>query len=268
MEQATALVLAGRRSGALDPLAEAAGVAQKAVVPVAGKPLIEHVVAALAACPRVGAIRVVAHDEGEIAAIPAVAALRAEGRLSFHPAAFNLVDSIAAAAQGAAFPLLVTTADNVLVTPAGYAEFAEKALAARADAAAALARREDVQAADPEGQKRFYEFRDGGYSNCNTYWIGSAEALRAAEIFRNGGQFVKFPRRIIAAFGLLNLIRFRLGLGSVERIFAQISRRFGFRITPVVLSRGEWAVDVDNPRTHGVAERILRERASKPGAPA
>ena len=42
-QKVTALVLAGKRSGALDPLAEAAGVAQKCVVPVAGKPLIEHV---------------------------------------------------------------------------------------------------------------------------------------------------------------------------------------------------------------------------------
>lgn len=50
----TALLLAGRRSGALDPLAENSGVAQKCVVPVAGKPLIEHTALALSECANVG----------------------------------------------------------------------------------------------------------------------------------------------------------------------------------------------------------------------
>ncbi|MEQ8771495.1 MAG: NTP transferase domain-containing protein, partial [Erythrobacter sp.] len=79
----SAIVMAGKRSGALDPLAEAAGVAQKAVVPVNGVPMIERVVAAVAACPEVAAIRVVAHEPDEIAAIPLIARLTEEGRLAF-----------------------------------------------------------------------------------------------------------------------------------------------------------------------------------------
>ena len=144
----TALIMAGKRSGALDPLAARAGVAQKSVVPVGGKPMIEHVIAALAACDRVGEIRVVAHEPDEIAAIPLVARLIAEGRLSMRPGAFNLVDSVFSGAEGAAFPLLITTADNCLVTAEGYAEFIDKARADGADAAAALARKEDVIAAE------------------------------------------------------------------------------------------------------------------------
>ncbi len=256
----TALVMAGKRSGVLDPLAERAGVSQKAVVPVNGTPMIERVVAQVAACPAVGAIRVVAHDEGEIARLPTIAALIAEGRLSMVEGRFNIVDSVFAGAQGADFPLLITTADNCLVTPEGYAEFIAKCLEAGAGGAAALARREDVQAADPIGQKRFYEFRDGAYSNCNTYWLGSAQALSAAEIMRDGGQFIKYPRRIIKAFGLVNLIRFRMGWGSKEKLFAQISRRFGFKLVPVVLADGHYAIDVDNQRTLDVTEKILVRR--------
>ena len=258
--KATALVMAGKRSGVLDPLAERAGVSQKAVVPVNGVPMIERVVAQVAACEAVGAIRVVAHDEGEIARLPTVAKLIAQGRLTMVEGAFNIVDSVFAGADGADFPLLITTADNCLVTPEGYGEFIAKCLAEGAGGAAALARREDVQAADPIGQKRFYEFRDGGYSNCNTYWLGSAEALKAAEIMREGGQFIKYPRRIIKAFGLVNLIRFRMGWGSKEKLFAQISRRFGFKLVPVVLTDGHFAIDVDNERTYAVTEKILKAR--------
>ena len=51
----TALVLAGsRREG--DPLAASAGVSHKALIPVAGQPMLERVVSALAAVPRIGRI--------------------------------------------------------------------------------------------------------------------------------------------------------------------------------------------------------------------
>lgn len=256
----TALVMAGKRSGTLDPLAARAGVSQKSVVPVYGKPMIEHVIAALAMCDRVGEIRVIAHEPDEIAAIPLVAQLQGEGRLLFRPGAFNLVDSVFSGADGASFPLLITTSDNCLVTAEGYAEFVDKALAAQAGAAAALARKEDVIAADPVGQKKFYEFTDGGYSNCNTYWIGSAEALGAAEIMRTGGQFVKYPSRIAKAFGVINLIRFYFGWGDKDQLFAQISRRFGYKLVPVVLSNGEFAIDVDEERSFGITEKLLARR--------
>lgn len=256
----TALIMAGKRSGALDPLAQAAGVAQKAVVPVNGVPMVARVTEAVSRVPEVGAIRIVAHEPDEIAALPVVDGLIREGRLSFAQGKFNIVDSVLEAAEGADFPLLITTADNCLVTPEGYSEFIAKALAANAGGAAGLARKEDVIAADPEGQKKFYEFRDGGFSNCNMYWIGSEKALSAAEVMRGGGQFVKFPSRIIKAFGLMNLIRFRLGTGSKEKLFEQVSKRFGFNMVPIELSDGHYAIDVDNERTFNVTEKILKRR--------
>lgn len=262
----TALIMAGKRSGVLDPLAARANVAQKCVVPVNGVPMVARVVSQVADCPAVGAIRIVAHEPEEIASLPVVAKLIEEGRLSFAEGKFNIVDSVVSGAQDADFPLLITTADNCLVTPEGYSEFIEKCLAADAGGAAGLARKEDVKAADPDGQKRFYEFKDGGFSNCNMYWMGSREALKAAEIMREGGQFVKFPARIIKAFGLLNLIRFRLGTGSKEKLFAQISKRFGFKLVPIELSDGQYAIDVDNERTFAVTEKILKRRESDQGA--
>lgn len=261
----TALIMAGKRSGALDPLAERAGVAQKCVVPVLGVPMIERVVKEVAACDRIEAIRIVAHEPDEIAALPTVARLVQEGRLVFCDAAFNLVDSVFSGAEGAQFPIMITTADNCLVTAEGYAEFIDKALAEEAGAAAALARKDDVMAADPIGQAKFYQFSDGGYSNCNTYWIGSRDALGAAEIMRSGGQFVKYPSRIAKAFGLMNLIRFFLGWGTKEKLFAQVSRRFGFKLVPIVMSHGEYAVDVDNQRTFDVTERLLAKREAAAG---
>lgn len=255
--------MAGKRSGVLDPLAKRAGVAQKCVVPVGGKPMIERVVMNVAASPRIGEVRIVAHEAEEIAAIPSIAELMDEGRLVFKPGAFNLVDSVFAGAEGASYPILITTADNCLWLPEDFTEFVDKAIASGAGAAAALARKEDVRSADPQGQAKFYEFWDGGYSNCNAYWIGDAKALSAAEIMRGGGQFVKYPGRIAKAFGLLNLIRFFFGWGTKEKLFAQVSRRFGIKLMPLEMNHGYCAIDVDNERTLQVTEKLLMKRLAK-----
>lgn len=256
----TVLVLAGRRDGAIDPLAQAAGTDLKCLVPVAGRAMILHVLDALAQAPSVDRIIVSTNDADALAALPQIAAMRAAGRLEFAASRANLVDSVLDALAGVRFPVLVTTADNVLLTADAVAQLAEGAGSCGAAVAVAFARRDAVLAAHPEGQRRFYRFSDDAYSGCNSYWIGSGDALRIAELFRGGGQFAKFPMRIVRAFGLLNLIRFRFGIGTLEEAFARFSRRFRLRIAPIIFPDGAIAIDVDNARTLAIATALLNER--------
>jgi hypothetical protein len=87
-------------------------------------------------------------------------------------------------------------------------------------------------------------------------------ALKAVETFRTGGQFVKHPLRIVGAFGLLNLLRFRFGIGTLDQAFARFSRRFRLTISPLILTDGAVAIDVDNDRSHHIATTLLHERMS------
>jgi GTP:adenosylcobinamide-phosphate guanylyltransferase len=257
----TAIVMAGRRSGHVDPLAAAAGLDDKCVVPVAGRPMIGHVLAALGGTPEVGQIIVSLNDPATVDDVPEVHDLRAQGRLIVTSAQANLVDSLLVAVREASFPVFITTADNVLLTPETASAFLTGATAAGADVAVAFARRQAVLDAHPEGQRRFYRFADDAYSNCNSYWLGTSDALRVAETFRSGGQFAKHPLRIVQAFGLLNLIRFRYGIGTLDAAFRRFSRRFKLAIHPVILSDGAAAIDVDNARTLAVAEVIFAARS-------
>jgi GTP:adenosylcobinamide-phosphate guanylyltransferase len=256
----TALLLAGKRDGKQDPLAFEESVSHKCLVSVAGRPMILHVLHALASAPAVEKIVISIDDPTALASLPELHELEASGRLTVVTAHENLVESIFAAAETAQFPMLVTTADNVLLTPDALAEFKAGVAEARADAAVAFTMRQSVLAAHPDGQRRFYKFSDGSYSNCNMYWIGNRQSLQAAEVFRSGGQFAKHPSRIISAFGLINLLRFRLGLASLSGAFRRFSSRLGMAISPVILSDGAVAIDVDNPRTLSVAESILHAR--------
>ncbi|HJS11771.1 NTP transferase domain-containing protein [Sphingopyxis sp.] len=251
------LILAGRRAGAVDALAEAYGVADKCLVPVAGRPMIAHVLES-AADSEADHVFVSTHHAALLGDLndPVVDLLG--NRLTVVPAANNLADSVLAVAGVASFPLLVTTADNCLLTPATIAEIEAEAMRLGADAGVALARREDVLAVHPEGQRRFYEFSDVAVSNCNAYWLGHPNALRAAEAFRGGGQFVKKPFRVMQAFGLINLLRFRFGLGPIHHIFARLSRHLDVEIAPLLVSAGATAIDVDNERSLRVTEALMK----------
>ena len=256
------LILAGRRSGAIDPLAAAHGVADKCLVPVAGRPMIAHVLSSAAAS---GArqIFVSTHHLNLLADLDDPVVKLLGKRLIVVPAAGNLADSVLAVAGVASFPLLITTADNCLLTPETIAEIGAEAARLDVEAGVALARREDVLAVHPDGQRRFYEFSDVAVSNCNAYWIGHPGALRATEAFRGGGQFVKKPLRVMRALGLINLLRFRFGLGPIHHIFARISRHLKVEIAPLLVSNGATAIDVDNERSLRVTEALMA-RVSPP----
>ena len=277
-----AIILAAQREGRLDPLAAEAGVSHKCLVPIGGRPLLAHVIEALAGVDGLARIRI----SVEPAAEPALRAILPDpprarsGRgtarsavegarsldefhgipIEFVPSRPTITDSVYAAAEGLDGPFIVTTADNVLLTAGAVRRVAAR-LAAGDDAVGALARREDVLSAHPQGQRRFYRFRDGAFSNCNLYGMSRA-GLRLAETYRSGGQFAKNPLRILQAVGLTNAIILRYGLVTLDAAFRRLGRRFDVKASAVVLEDGAHAIDVDNARTYAIASELLERRAA------
>lgn len=256
------VILAGRRAGDADPVAQAAGVSHKCIAPVAGEPMIVHVLRTVMTALPGSSVLISIDDPKVIDGLPEIASGIRGGRVSIVNASSNIVDSIATAVRTAALPVIVTTADNVLLSADALRRVAGYGPSIGADAVMALARRESVMAAHADGQRRFYEFSGGAFSNCNLYWLGSARALKAAEAFRGGGQFAKHPARIVAAFGIMNLLRFRFRMNSVEGLCRHIGKRFGVSLKPLILSDGRQSIDVDNARTLGVTEELLARVAA------
>jgi GTP:adenosylcobinamide-phosphate guanylyltransferase len=254
----TIVILAAQREGRLDPLAAEAGVSHKCLVPIGGRPLLAHVLAAFAGLKGIDSVRIAVEPGASEALSPIV--LASGLPVTFVASAETITDSVYAAAAGAEGPLVITTADNVLLTPAAVRKVAAR-LAGGDDVVVAFARKQDVLAAHPEGQRRFYRFRDGEYSNCNLYGL-SHRGLELAETFREGGQFAKNPMRIARAFGFVNLIILRCGLISLDGAMRRLGRRFGLACSALVLADGAHAIDVDNARTYGIAAELLDRRAA------
>lgn len=255
----TVLVLAAQRAGVINPLAERAGVSHKCIVPICGKPLIVHVMDALALLVPAPRVRISVEPEihGELAAL--LAPYRERGiELDFVASSSNIATSVLAAAEGIVGPIVITTADNVLLTPQSVEAVLREL--AEADVVACLSRDTSVRAVHPDAQRNFYRFRDGGYANCNLYGVAGPHAFAAVEVFREGGQFQKNPKRLITAFGLLNILLVRFGLVTVHGAMKLASRRFKLRFKALVFADGSAAVDVDNERTYNISEMVLKRR--------
>jgi GTP:adenosylcobinamide-phosphate guanylyltransferase len=257
----TALVLAGARSPD-DPLAREAGVAFKALAPVAGRPMLARVLDTLAASPEIGRIVVCAPPDADIAAL--CAAVNAQ----VVPAAASPARSVAAALAAldeAAYPVLIATADHPLLTPDMVGFFLREAAASGGDVVVALAPRGTIVRHYPDAVRTFLRFRDEAYSGCNLFALTGPRAAAAVRFWQQVEAERKRPWRLVRAFGLQPLVLFALGRLTLARAMELASRRIGVTARAVRMPFAEAAIDVDKPADRALAEKILAARMSDAG---
>ncbi|MCQ8240184.1 nucleotidyltransferase family protein [Rhizosaccharibacter radicis] len=258
----TALVLAGSRRGAADPVAALAGQPTKALVPVDGQPMLFRVVQSLRACPSVARV-VVAAGDGPDAGEAAGLLHRSGCDTLAEPmgTAPSPAGTVSAALASLGTPLLVTTADHPLLRPAMVEEFLASVPPGVA-AAAAVVEEELFRAAFPRGRRTWLRFRDGGFSGCNLFLLATPDAARIAGFWRRLEDNRKKPWRMAAAIGpamLLGTLFRRLSLDDAAR---GLGRRTGTRLAAIRLSQPEAAIDVDKPDDLRLVETILSRRAA------
>jgi GTP:adenosylcobinamide-phosphate guanylyltransferase len=258
-----AFVLAGQRDG--DPLAEMSPQGHKCLLPVAGRPMIERVVAALLAARTVGSISISIDRPEVLDVVPGFPALLERGRLSVIESQASPALSVLHALEQSPEmpqPLLVTTADHPLLSPGVVQNFCEAAEALGADVAAGLVSKAVVEARIPTTRRTYLRFRGGAYSGANLFAFRTVAGRRAAEFWRRLEQERKRPWRIARAFGPGLLVAYVLRLYSLEQAMARISRRLGCTASAVVLTAAEAAVDVDKPADLKVVEALLTQRGA------
>lgn len=254
----TALVLAADR-GPDDSVSRAAGVAHKCLAPVAGRAMLERVIAALAASERVGRIAVSLRDTGLLERLPALAPLVAEGRLVALQAAGSPSRSVlqAAADLNQPFPLLVTTADHALLTTAMVDHFCSASRESGAEVTAGLTASGVLLASYPQSRRTYLAFRDERYSGANLFALMSARAMALPELWLRVEQQRKRPWRIAAVFGPRLLLGYLLRRFSLDDAMTRISARMGLGVAAVKMPFAEAAIDVDKPEDLELVNRIL-----------
>ncbi len=254
MSGITAVVLAGSRPG-IDSFAAALGTDLKALIPVAGKPLVRWPVEALLASDRIGGIVVLSQAPERIAE-----ALPADARLQVDRSGQTIAATLQAlCADGSVeWPVLVTTADHALLDPAMLDEFI--ASARGADIAIGLVERRTLHARFPHAQRTWLKFRGGAYSGANLFLLGSPRVSSALESWRSVEQDRKKGWRLLWQLGPALFAGTALRLRSLQQVLDSLGKRLSLRIRAVELSNPLACVDVDKDADLALVEPILATR--------
>ncbi len=246
--------MAGSRPG-VDPLLTGSGVATKALLPVAGEAMLLHVVRALDASPLIGNISVLAQNSAALAADSALAGLPA---VTFVDSGSGISASIASILPDADAPVLVTTADHVLLTPVMIADFL--AGVGDSDVAVAMVERATLIARYPQSRRTWLKFRGGWWSGANMFVLRGRRVTPLLDFWSSIERDRKKGLKIVAAFGPWLLLSAVLRLLTIHQAIARAGQRFGLNVRVVALPEGEACIDADKPADIVLIEEILAAR--------
>lgn len=251
----TAVVLAGSRPGG-DPFALSYGTDLKALIPIGGKPMVQRPVEALLASASIDGIRVLAQQPDRIReALPDNPSVTVE----------ESGDTIAATLErmcidpAIEWPILVTTADHALLTPAIIADFLAKS--AGADIAIGVVSQDALMKRLPQTKRTWLKFRGGAYSGANLFLLGGPKIRSTLALWRSNEQNRKKAWRMLLTVGLFAGLGALLRLRTLQQTLDSVGRKLNLNIRAVELSDPLAAVDVDKPADHELVEAILKGRA-------
>ena len=254
---ADALVLAGGRP---DPDL-GGGKLPKAFVSLGERSMVEYVLAALRATPRIDRIALV----GPLPLPPAVAA----GVDVAVPARGEMLDNLAAglASLGSEAPVLALAADIPLLTAHAVGAFLDAASVLDVDIAYGIVPRDDMVQEFPGVRKTFVRLRDGVFTGGSLVWIRPQAFVRAHDAIARALQARKSPLALARLLGpgvILGLLAGSLGIADLEHRVAVLA---GIRARAVICHHPEIGLDVDHPETLAVVRNRLSRgvRASMNG---
>ena len=247
----TAVVLAGSRPGR-DHFAEQFGTDIKALIAVAGEPMIRRPVRALLGSRNVSRVIIMSQAPDRVESV-----IPKDPRISFRPSLATIAETMLQLLDepDVKWPLLVTTADHALLDPRTVDEFATAARAA--DIAIGVVDKTNLLARLPSTERTWLKFRGGAYTGANLFALRSAAVRPAIELWRSVEQDRKKARRVMSLLGPMVLLCIALKLMSIDDVLSRLGGRLGLRVKAVKLSNPLAGVDVDKPADHTLVEAIL-----------
>jgi GTP:adenosylcobinamide-phosphate guanylyltransferase len=263
-----AVILAGERD-AQDALRDHAGVASKALIEIAGKPMIARVISALEGAARVASVHLSGPAEAVVTGSDVLSGLIGEGRVDW--TAPGASPSTSAFAMLGRFPegqkVMITTADHPLLTSEIVDHFCRDAARSGCDVVVGLAPYDLVRGAYPDLKKTVLRFADGQYCGCNLFAFLTTDGRRMADFWRRIERERKKPLVVIRMLGVLAVLRYRMGWLTLDRALALLSRKAGLRVGVVVLPYAHASVDVDSVDDYVVLQRYAKADPAPQPAP-
>lgn len=249
-----AIILAGGESP--EDLAAITDCRDRALLPLAGHPMVTYVIDAVRGAPNIERLAVV----GSEATRQFVAARYPDTILV--PDTGNMIGNARAAMQVMGMPLaVVTTCDVPLVTAGTYTELLAEFHRRSLEAAYAVATRTTCEAAFPHGKRTYAHLTEDDYTAGNAVIVSGAIVEQMSIVFEQFFKARKNPLAMAKLLGfnfLLKAASRRLSVRDAERKMAEL---VGCNAGAVEMKDAAIAFDVDKMDDYRVVERTLQQRA-------
>ncbi len=225
--------------------------------------MVEFVLAALRATPRIGRIGLVGPDP-----LPPAVAARVDVAVGERG---TLLDNVAAGlealdieARDAEKMVLTAAADIPLLTVRAVDAFLDAAETIEADIWYAAVPHEEITRAFPEARKTSVRLRDGTFTGGSLMLIRPRAFSLARPMIEQAVRARKRPWALARLFGLATLAGLATGRLTIADLERRVARITGCRVRAVICRCPEIAIDVDRPETLAVVEG----RLARPADPA
>jgi molybdopterin-guanine dinucleotide biosynthesis protein A len=252
-----ALVLAGGKVRRGDPLFALAPDGFKALLPIGGKPMVQWVVDALAASPRVGRIVLVGLPDDAPVRQSAIAA-----RLPDRGSLFLNIQSGAEwiLRNRPAAPLVVAASGDLpAITPEMVTWVVDAACRSDYDLYYVVISKETMESSFPGSRRSFVHLRDCTLCGGDLH-ILRLSLLPKAGLWERMHAARKSVLRMAAWIGAGTLLRLAFRLLSLEGAQHRVSRRIGMRGCAIVSPFAELGMDIDTSRQYTMVRNTLERR--------
>jgi GTP:adenosylcobinamide-phosphate guanylyltransferase len=249
---ADAVVLAaGEAQGRL---AEVGGTRLRALINVGGRPMVEHVLAALRGSRRTARIALIAPREVQERVQPGLADVTVT---SGDTLVENVMRGIRA--FGGDGLVLFAHADAPLVTSDAIDDFLDRAEPQQPHLAWAIVPKEDVERRFPHGHRTYARLREGTFAGTNVVLVNAEFITRHEALVREFYQHRKNPLRLAAILGPGFSLRLLMGTATIAQLERRVGQVIGGDVRAVVSHHPELAFDVDKPEDLDAISELLDE---------
>ena len=256
-----AVVTAGWSPKEDDPLAEYTHDKPKALIPIAGKPMITYVVDALAGSRYIQNIIIVSLD-------PA-AGVEFSAPVEYVPDAGDILNNVEAGLNHATahYPnvdgVLISSSDVPTITPPIVDAFIEECFHTDHDLYYSIIERTVMEGRFPGSLRSYTHLREGDFAGGDLILIRPSMALDQRELWRDLSAARKSSLRQARLVGMglfLKLLIHRLSLADAER---RISQVLNVRGRAVPFPYAEVGMDVDKPFQLEIVRAELEAQAAR-----
>ena len=239
------IILAGATPGEMDPLAAAAGVSKKSLIPIAGRPMVSYVYDALDAVERIGFIVVIGLTEADGIPFSEKAVLHPGfGDLSDNAlGALDLVRNHDLEVRHA----VIASSDVPLMTSDVVDALIDACTPADHDLYYSVIEQSVMEAAYPQSGRSFRRFGEQAYAGGDLHMVSTGIDQANIARIRQATSSRKSGLALARLLGPKVLLKFALGRLTLDETVETAQRVFGLSGRVIISPHASLGMDVDKP---------------------